>query len=144
MSQTFTASFCEDIVPEKLKSAVIYPIHKDETKMLRSSYRFISILPIFSKIFEKLRTLFLSRYNILHKHQYGFQRGKSTDHAIVDLHTNINKVSWKQEKFMFYFSRYCESFWHGQSWYSSWKIKIYILRGLPLNWFKSLRQISMF
>ena len=28
LSQIFTASFCEGIVPDKLKSAAIYPIHK--------------------------------------------------------------------------------------------------------------------
>ena len=35
------------------------------------------------------------------------------------------------------FSRFCKSFWHGQSWHSSWKLKYYDIRGLPLNWFKS-------
>ena len=115
----------------EVKISCNLPYSQSWNKMLRSSYRFISILPIFSKIFEKLRTLFLSKYNILHKHQYGFQRGKSTDHAILGLHTNINKVSWKQGKFMFYFSRYCKSFWHGQSWYSSWKIKILYPSWLP-------------
>ena len=34
LSQIFTSSFREGIVPDKLKSAVIYPIHKGETKML--------------------------------------------------------------------------------------------------------------
>ena len=48
--QIFTASFREDFVPDKLKSAVIYAIHKGEAKMLCSNYRPISILPIFSKI----------------------------------------------------------------------------------------------
>ena len=54
LSQIFTASFDEGIVPNKFKSAVIYPIHKGETKMLCSNYRSMSILPIFSKILEKL------------------------------------------------------------------------------------------
>ena len=54
LSQIFTASFHKGIVPENLKSAVICPIHKGETKMLCSNYRPISILPIFSKILEKL------------------------------------------------------------------------------------------
>ena len=41
--------FRENIVPDKLKSAVVYPICKGETKMLCSNYRPISISPIFSK-----------------------------------------------------------------------------------------------
>ena len=71
--------FYEGIVLDKLKSAVIYAIHKGETKMLCSNYRPISILPIFSEILDKLMhkrlISFLDRY-ILYKHQYGFQRSK--------------------------------------------------------------------
>ena len=50
LSQIFTASFHEGIVSDKLKSAVIYPIHKGETKMLCSNYRPILILPKDSKL----------------------------------------------------------------------------------------------
>ena len=39
LSQIFTPSFRQGIVPDKLKSAVIYPIRKGETKMLCSNYR---------------------------------------------------------------------------------------------------------
>ena len=70
--------------------------------MLCSNYRPMSILPIFSKILEKLLhkrlTSFLDRYNILYKHQCGSQRGKSADHAIFDLHTNIIKAIENREK----------------------------------------------
>ena len=44
---------------------------------------------------HKRLTSFLDRYNMLYKHQYGFQSGKSKYHAILDLHT---KGSWKQRK----------------------------------------------
>ena len=44
---------------------------------------------------HKRLTSFLDRCNILYKHQYGFQSGKSKYHAILDLHT---KGSWKQRK----------------------------------------------
>ena len=102
LSQIFTASFREGIVPDKLKLAVINPIHKGEIKMLCSNYRPISVLPIFSEILEKLVhkriSSFLDRYNILYKHQYGFQRGKSTDHTILHLHTKIIKTVENREK----------------------------------------------
>ena len=97
LSQIFTASFCERIAPDNLKSAVIYPIRKGETKILCSNYRPISILHIFSKILEKLMhkrlTSFLDRY-ILYKHQYSFQRGKSTDHAALDFESKEGKLSF--------------------------------------------------
>ena len=126
LSQIFSSSFREGIVPDKLKSAVIYPIHKAETKMLFSNYRPISILPICSKIIEKLvhkrKTLFPDRYNILYKHRYSFQRGKPTDHAVHDLYTNLIKTV-ENRKVMFHFFRFCKGIWHDQSWHSR-KIKI--------------------
>ena len=98
LSQIFTTSFRrDDIVPDKLKLVVIYPFHEGETKILCSDYRPVSIQPIFGKILEQLMhgrlASVLDRYNILYKHQYGFQRGKSTDCAIFALHTNIKTQS---------------------------------------------------
>ena len=70
--------------------------------MLCSNYRPISVLPIVSKIIEKLihesLTLFLERYHILNKNRCGFLRGKLTDHGILDAHTKAIKVSENREK----------------------------------------------
>ena len=141
LSQIFTASFCEGIAPDKLKSAVIYPIHKGQTKMLCSNYRPISILPIFSKILEKLMrktlTSFLDRYNILYKYQYGFKRGKSTDHAIIDWHTNIIKAIENWEKSCSIFLDFAKAFNMINHDIFLEKLKYYGIHGLPLNWFKS-------
>ena len=47
-------SFKERIFPAKLKVSMVHPIQKDEFKMQCSSYQPTSILPIFSKIVEKV------------------------------------------------------------------------------------------
>ena len=54
----FNASFQEGKFPDKLKVGVIYPIHKSDSKLLCPNYRPISILPLFSKILEKLMHFF--------------------------------------------------------------------------------------
>ena len=109
--------------------------------MLCSNYRPISILPIFSKILEKLMhkilTSVLDSYNILYKHQYGFQRGKSTDHAILDLHANIIKAVESWEKSCFIFLDFAKAFGTVNHDILLEKLKYYGIRGLPLNWFKS-------
>ena len=141
LSQIFAASFHKGIVPDKLKSALIYPIHKGETKMLCSNYRPISILSIFSKILEKLLhkrlTSFLDRYDILYKHQYGFQRGKPTEHAILDLHNNIIKAVESREKSYSIFLHFAKAFDTVSYDILLEKLKCYGIRDLPLNWFKS-------
>ena len=98
-------------------------------------------MPIFSQILEKLMhkklTSFLDRYNILYKHQYGFQRGKSTDYAILDLHTNIIKEVENREKSCSIFLDFAKTFDKVNHENLLKKSKYYGIRGLPLNWFKS-------
>ena len=58
-----------------------------------TNYRPISLLSVFSKIYEKIVKIrliaFLNNYNILSNNQYGFRQNCSTIHAIYDLVYNI-------------------------------------------------------
>ena len=79
--------------PDRLKFSVVKPIHKKGDKMNYTNYRPISILPTFSKVFEKVIYTRLSEYLINNKllveNQYGFQKGLATDNAIFTL---INEI----------------------------------------------------
>jgi len=44
----------QGIYPERLKFSLIKPISKSEDKSSPSNYRPVSLLPVFSKIFEKV------------------------------------------------------------------------------------------
>ena len=61
--------------------------------METSNYRPISLLPIISKFFEKIKyariSSFIFNKKILYEKQYGFQKVKSTEHAILDLQSKI-------------------------------------------------------
>ena len=93
---------------------MVHPIHKDESKMQCSNYRPISILPIFSKMVEKVmhnRLMgYLEKYDMSFKHQFEFQKGKSTEHAILDLYSNIIQVIEKQEKASTIFLDFAKAF----------------------------------
>ena len=71
--------------PERLKFSLIKPIYKSGNKSSPSNYRPISLLPVFSKIFEKVinhRLLdHLNNKAILNEHQYGFRSEVSTENA---------------------------------------------------------------
>ena len=47
-------SFSTGLFPDKLKLAKVIPIHKEDSTQNCNDYRRISLLPVFSKIFEKL------------------------------------------------------------------------------------------
>ena len=72
---------------------MVYPIHKGDSGMVYSNYGLIMNLPIFSKLLEKLmykRLLdYINKYNMLYDHQFGYQKGKSTEHAALDLYANM-------------------------------------------------------
>jgi hypothetical protein len=88
-------SFDTGIVPDDIKVAKIVPVYKSGPKDIFSNYRPISILPFFSKLFEKLvydRLLaFLNKHDVLSPNQYGFRKGCSTYMAIIDMCDKISE-----------------------------------------------------
>lgn len=76
-----------------LKRSRVVPIHKAGDKTLKTNYRPISVLPAFSKIFERLvynRLFnFLTLHNIIYENQFGFLPKKSTTHALISF---VNEI----------------------------------------------------
>ena len=60
-----------------------------------SNYRPISVLNIYSKIFERLMynrlIQFLDKNKVLYQNQFGFRQGHSTHHALITLVDNVTK-----------------------------------------------------
>ena len=87
----YNESFSQGIFSDHMKHAMVTPVHKGGSKLEMRNYRPISVLPICSKILEKLmltRLLdFLDKNSIIYKHQFGFQKNnKSTTQAVFDLY----------------------------------------------------------
>lgn len=82
-------TFQTGIFPYQLKKAKIIPLHKKGEFQNINNYRPVSILPIFSKVVEKIifnqLVAFIEKYKILSNSQFGFRRGKSTADALLDL-----------------------------------------------------------
>ena len=82
--------------PDKLKIAKVISIYKSGSKTDVSNYRPISILPVVSKIFERVAFTrlysFLEKNNILHNCQYGFRPGRSTEDATLRFVQDVSKA----------------------------------------------------
>ena len=93
LSILFNKAFSIGIFPACLKTAKVIPVFKSGNKYDISNYRPISILSPISKILEKLihyRIMsFLNKHNILISSQYGFRSKHSTEHALMDVVTQI-------------------------------------------------------
>ena len=89
-------SFRSGIFPDSLKIAKVIPIHKKKEKFYPGNYRPISLLSIFSKVFEKTMYKrlysFLNKYKLLYELQFGFRRGHSTTLALIDITDKIREA----------------------------------------------------
>ena len=78
--------------PDKWKVAKVLPVYKDDIKSEASNYRPISILPIVSKIIEKIIFNQLYEYlttnNLLAESQHGFRPQHSTVTALLEATNN--------------------------------------------------------
>jgi len=74
------------VFPDRLKYAIIKPLHKNDDRCKVTNYRPVSLLTSFSKIFEMVKQgrflEHLKNYNILSTEQYGFRLGLRTDNAL--------------------------------------------------------------
>ncbi len=80
--------------PQKCKIAKLIPIYKNKgSKVETQNYRPISLLPLVSKIFEKIihtkTQQFLDENDILYKFQSGFRQNHSTDTSLSYLNDKI-------------------------------------------------------
>ena len=86
-------SFEQGVFPDELKIAVITPLYKAKDPMFFNNYRPISLLYVFSKIFERLmynRILnFINRHKLFNNFQFGFRNNHSTFMALIILIENL-------------------------------------------------------
>ena len=77
------------IFPDKLKIAKVVPIFKSCDCALTNKYRPISLLPVLSKVIEKIIYTQLSLYfesnTLFSDSQYGFRPNHSTEQATLEL-----------------------------------------------------------
>ncbi|XP_065654575.1 uncharacterized protein LOC136081205 [Hydra vulgaris] len=134
------ASIHQDIFPERLKLARVTPIHKKGDRSNISNYRPISVLSIFSKILERIIFNRVYNYfnynNLFHDNQYGFRKGSSTEHAIIQFIHNISESFEKSQYTLGVFIDLSKAFDTNHRTLIK-KVKHYGLNNKILKWFKS-------
>ena len=89
----FNLLLANGIFPEKMKIAKVIPLFKYDDTINITNYRPISVFTCFSKVLERITYNRLYKYlceeKLFYSKQFGFQKGHSTDHAIVHL---VNQI----------------------------------------------------
>lgn len=93
LTHVFNNILCHGVFPRKLKMAKIIPVHKKGKRDSPSNYRPIAILPVFSKIIEKIIAQqlvdFLTLNSALAPQQHGFLKNKSTGTAMLEFLNSV-------------------------------------------------------
>ena len=134
-------SLAEGSFPNFCKIARVVPIFKSGSPTEVGNYRPISILPIFSKIFEKIVHKQLSDFlffnNILKPNQFGFRKNRSTTDAIADMTQYIYDGLDRGETVISFFLDFSKAFDTVNHSILLHKLQSYGIRDVALNWFRS-------
>ena len=134
-------SFSQGVFPNKLKIALVSPLYKAKDPMIFSNYRPISLLPLFSKILEKLmynRLLsFLNKCNVINKNKFGFRNNHSTYMALLIMLENMRNALDNGEYVVGIFLDFQKAFDTVDHNILLDKLFNYGIRGIALEWFKN-------
>jgi retron-type reverse transcriptase len=134
-------SFSTSKIPSEMKIAKVIPIHKKNAKNEFANYRPVSVLPVFSKMIEKLMfnrlLMFLDKYEILYENQFGFRKNMSTRLALCSLVNEFQGAIERKEIMISIFidlSRAFDTISHDILFA---KLQHYGIRGNTLEWIKN-------
>jgi exonuclease III len=95
LSHVINLSLKDGTFPEKLKVSLVKPLFKKGDQLICENYRPVALLPVISKIFERvihnIIYRFIEKYNILADEQFGFRKGRTTNLAIYDLMKTVTE-----------------------------------------------------
>ena len=93
LTHVLNLSISQGFFPKEMKLAQVIPLHKSGDLSNIGNYRPVSVLPLFSKLLERLMYIrifsFMTRHSLLYKYQFGFRENHSANMALIIL---IDKI----------------------------------------------------
>ena len=140
LTHVLNLSIQKGFFPDTMKVAKVVPIYKAGDPMAISNYRPVSILPIFSKLLERLMynrlISFIDNNKLLYKYQFGFREGHGTNMALITLMDKIYSAIDKEELVVGVFLDFKKAFDTVNHDILQSKLYKYGIRGIAYSWIK--------
>ena len=132
-------SFIQGIFSDRLKRAKVIPMHKSGSRVVENNYRPISLLIVWSKIFERAMHTriynYLEKISLIYCRQFGFRSKHSTVDALVDFTEKMRSHGNKSIISFFYdLKKAFDTIEHN---ILLQKLESYGIRGNTHKWFRS-------
>ena len=141
LTHVMNLSITKGIFPSELKIARVIPLFKSGDSSSFSNYRPVSVLPLFSKILERLmykRLLkFINSNKLLYDYQFGFRGEHSPQLALIYLLDKVSDALENGEYVLGLFLDFSKAFDTVNHSILFTKLEHYGVRDICLNWFKS-------
>ena len=141
LTHIINLSLQNGIFPNEMKIAKITPIYKSKDPSKFTNYRPISILPIFSKFFEKIMYTrlehHLKQHKILSPYQFGFRKNHSTSMAVIQFTEKVYDIIENRKFAIATFLDLSKAFDLVNHSFLLQKLTHYGIRGIANDWINS-------
>ena len=141
LTHILNLSLMYGVFPSELKLAKVIPLYKANDPMMFSNYRPVSVLPMFSKVLERIMynqlLSFINKHKLLYAYQFGFRINHAPELALLCLVDKVSDALENGEYVLGLFLDFSKAFDTVNHEIFFAKLEFLGIHGICLQWYRS-------